>query len=173
MILDNTLNADLHKVYLSTGSNIGDRLNTLHKAKSDIERYMGAVKSESSIYESEAWGFESEQNFLNQILLIESRLSPKELLNAIARIENEHGRVRTNSSFYTSRTLDIDIVFYDDAIICEENIEIPHAKLHERLFVLLPLVEIAPDLRHPVFHYTVKEMLDRCKDTGKIERLTF
>ena len=157
-------------VFLSIGSNLGDSLNTLRQAAIDIEKSLGAIASASSIYESEPWGFDAGQNFLNAVLAVDTSLSPEKVLRKINEIENAHGRIRPQTGGYSSRTLDIDIVFYDDLILDSAALNIPHPRLHERLFVLLPLAEIAPDLIHPVSKLSVGELLDACKDRGMIRQ---
>ena len=157
-------------VYLSIGSNVGDSLTIMRKAATDIEKNIGTIETESSIYESEPWGFEAEQNFLNAVLEVESPLSPEEVLFKINEIESVHGRIRSQICTYSSRTLDIDIVFYDDFVIDGNTLAIPHPKLHERLFVLLPLAEISPDLIHPASKLSIRELLAVCRDSSKIHK---
>jgi 2-amino-4-hydroxy-6-hydroxymethyldihydropteridine diphosphokinase len=148
------------KVFLSLGSNSGDSLSTLCRAATDIEKSIGKIKAKSSIYESEPWGFKAEQNFLNEVLEIETSLTPEELLHRIHAIEAAHGRIRTDSREYSSRTLDVDIIFYGDLVLESPTLVIPHPLMHQRLFVLRPLAEIAPDLIHPILKRSIKELLE-------------
>ena len=153
----------MSRVYLLLGSNIGNRKETLSKANKLIAQNIGVIKSLSSIYKSEAWGFKSNNHFLNQVLLIETEYSPQHLLSEILNIENVLGRVR-KSKHYESRVIDIDILLYDDKVIKDINLKIPHQQLHQRNFALIPLVEIAGEFIHPVFNKTIKEILEECND---------
>jgi len=140
------------KVFLSLGSNVGNREANLRAA---IERLR--VLRVSRIYETEPVDYTEQPWFLNLVVEIETELSPFELLAATARIEQELGRVRTIAK--GPRTIDIDILFYGDAVIDEPTLQIPHPRMAERRFVLAPLADLAPDLRHPLTRQTVREML--------------
>ncbi|MDR1114575.1 MAG: 2-amino-4-hydroxy-6-hydroxymethyldihydropteridine diphosphokinase [Tannerella sp.] len=155
-------------VYLLVGSNLGDRKSYLNIAKQSLCEFAGDLLMESSVYESEAWGFVSENAFLNQVLLYETELSPNELLQTIKAIETKNGRIHTKNG-YSSRNLDIDILFYDNLILKSTDLTLPHPMLHKRRFTLMPLAEIAPDLFHPVFKLNVKQLLDKCEDLGKVK----
>lgn len=123
----------------------------------------GQIIKTSSLYETEPWGFESENSFLNQVVLVDTFLSPSELLKTLLGIEKEAGRVRTSQK-YTSRILDIDILFYSDWVIQDENLKIPHPMLHLRRFTLEPLMEVAPEMIHPVFKKSVVTLYAECED---------
>ncbi len=153
----------MSRVYLLLGSNIGNRKETLSKAYKLIVQNTGVILSSSGVYESAAWGFKSNNHFLNQVLLIETEYSPQHLLSEILNIENILGRVR-KSKHYESRVIDIDILLYDDKIVEDINLKIPHPRLHQRNFALVPLVEIAGEFIHPVFNKTIKEILEECND---------
>ncbi len=153
----------MSKVYLLLGSNIGNRKETLSKAKKMIAQNTGMILSLSGVYESAAWGFKSNNHFLNQVLLIETEYLPQHLLSEILNIESVLGRVR-KSKHYEPRVIDIDILLYDDKIIEDSNLKIPHPLLHQRNFALVPLVEIASEFIHPVFNKTIKEILEECND---------
>ncbi|MDR1170317.1 MAG: 2-amino-4-hydroxy-6-hydroxymethyldihydropteridine diphosphokinase, partial [Prevotellaceae bacterium] len=127
-------------VYLLTGSNLGDRKSYLDSAKRSLCLSVGELLAESSIYESEPWGFVSENAFLNQVLLYETVLTPREILQTIKIIEAENGRIHAKSG-YSSRNLDIDILFYDNTVLNSADLTIPHPMLHRRRFTLLPLNE--------------------------------
>jgi 2-amino-4-hydroxy-6-hydroxymethyldihydropteridine diphosphokinase len=157
-------------VYLLTGSNLGDRNLYLNNAKQSLCKSVGKLLSESSIYESEPWGFVSENAFLNQVLLYETELTPNEILQSISSIEAENGRVHTKYE-YSSRNLDIDILFYDNLILYSADLTIPHPMLHKRRFTLLPLAEIAPDFKHPVFEVNIRDLLEKCGDLGTVNKL--
>jgi 2-amino-4-hydroxy-6-hydroxymethyldihydropteridine diphosphokinase len=125
------------------------------------------VTSFSHIYETEPWGFESENTFLNIVLKVQTELKPVALLRKIHGIENQLGRVR-NDTQYSSRIVDIDILFYNNIIINRKNMQIPHPRVSERRFVLVPLCEIEPDGIHPVLGKSFSNMLDECRDDKKV-----
>ncbi len=159
-----------NQVYLLTGGNLGDRYGLLERARKKIVEKIGKIVKESSIYETAPWGFNSEQDFLNQVLYVSTDLSPKKVLNKCFEIENELGRVR-QSEQYSSRTIDIDILFYNNEIIHEQELIIPHERLHKRRFTLEPLVEIAPDLIHPVIKKSLSDILKECNDNSEVLKL--
>jgi 2-amino-4-hydroxy-6-hydroxymethyldihydropteridine diphosphokinase len=159
------------KTYLSLGSNIDDREYNIEDALDRIVENIGGVKTASSYYETEPWGFQADERFLNIAVEVETDLSPDDLMETITRIENRMGRIRDEKVKYTSRIIDIDILLYGDMVINQENLTVPHPRMHERNFVLGPMDEIAPDLVHPVFEITISELLDTCSDTGEIKKL--
>lgn len=159
------------KIYLSLGSNIEDREYNIEDALDRIVENIGVVKKSSSYYETEPWGFQADERFLNIAALVETDLSPDDLMETITRIENRMGRIRDEKVRYTSRIIDIDILLYEDMVINQANLIIPHPRMHERNFVLGPLDEIAPEVIHPVFEKTISELLDTCSDTGEIRKL--
>jgi len=154
----------MSETYLLLGGNIGDTKAILNDAIKLIESSCGIVLKISSIYKSEAWGFKSEQAFLNQVILLQTILSPEVLLQTILSIEQQLGRERNMNEGYSSRLIDIDILFYDNLIINQESLTVPHPLLHKRRFTLLPLNEIAKDYMHPIFNKSVNELLLECKD---------
>lgn len=153
----------MNQAVLLLGCNMGDRENYLNLAIKALENEVGAISVKSSIYESEPWGFDCDTSFLNQVLLIETTSPAENLLKQIQRIEKKLGRIRTNKG-YEARTMDIDILFYDDMILHTVSLKIPHPALHNRRFTLLPLFEILPEKIHPVFKRTIKELLNECDD---------
>ena len=155
------------KVYISLGTNLGDKEQNLRAAIMQIEALCGKVEQTSSIYGSAPWGFESFNNFLNQVVLIETLLSPKELMHTLLEIEKELGRNRNHLSGYQDRIIDLDILFYGNQIINEEWLVIPHPKLQERNFVLKPLLEINPNFIHPSINKSIFEIADSSKDSTK------
>ena len=133
----------IHRVFLSLGSNLSDRQAHLNKAIELIGERIGEVVRQSSFIETEPWGFESENRFLNGAILVETTLTPRQLLKATQKIERELGRKRKSSSgVYHDRPIDIDILLYDDLTIDEPDLKIPHPLMHERDFVMIPLREI-------------------------------
>lgn len=147
------------QVYLALGSNQGDRKALLHQAIDAIDRSLGRVDSISSFIETEPWGFTSPQPFLNATLLLSTELTPLELLDATQAIERELGRrQKSDQAGYTDRPIDIDLLFYEDLILESPRLTLPHPLLHRRAFVLDPLLEIAPDLLHPILGKTITEL---------------
>ncbi|RLD17278.1 MAG: 2-amino-4-hydroxy-6-hydroxymethyldihydropteridine diphosphokinase [Caldiserica bacterium] len=149
------------KVILSLGSNIGDREKFLKSAVEKISKFSKVVR-ESSIYETEPMYYKDQNTFLNKVIEIETDISPDELLSKIKKIEIEIGRKKRER--YGPREIDIDIIYYGDKIVKEENLEIPHPKLYERKFVLLPLLEIEPEFEDPVTGLKVKEIFKDVKN---------
>lgn len=160
----------MNQVYLLIGGNLGDRYKLIGSAKLSITKKIGKVVKESSIYETAPWGFKSEQYFLNQVIVITTEYSPGEVLQRCQEIENELGRIR-KSEQYSSRTMDVDILFYNDDLINLSELIIPHERLHERRFTLEPLVEISPEYAHPKLNKTLSELLAECKDVSEVRKL--
>lgn len=148
----------MNTAYLGLGSNLGNRLAFLRGGRDTlVNRSDITLVQASGVYETEAVGGPPDNPlFLNTVLQIETSLSPEKLLEACLAVEDEFGRSRPVR--WSPRTLDIDILFYEGQVICEEHLTIPHPRLQERSFVLAPLLEIAPDLTHPVLDKTVAEM---------------
>ena len=149
-------------VYLSLGSNLGDRVGYIQQATSllgsnpDIN-----IVATSSFYESEPWQMDSEKWFVNAIVQITTTMLPEELLDECKRIEAQLGRkTEPNTKSYTDRQIDIDIVFYDNSMIKTDRLTIPHPLFHHRAFMLVPMLEIAEDFVHPVFGKTVEQLYD-------------
>jgi deoxyguanosine kinase len=155
----------MNTIYLLLGSNIGDRLNSLAVARDQVSFYIGRVREASFIYETGSWGFEGE-DFLNQCIAVNSALAPEAVMREITRIEHSMGRKRTGQE-YENRTIDIDILFYNDEIVRTPGLIIPHRDLENRRFVLEPLHEIAPGLVHPVIKKEIRILLSECRDRSK------
>ena len=152
-------------VYLSLGSNLGDRVGYLQQATSLLNASEKInVVATSSFYESEPWQMNSENWFVNAVIQIATILTPEELLNACQRIEKQLGRKRLSSEVYTDRTIDIDILFYDDLIIKTDRLVIPHRNFSKRAFVLVPMLEIAQDFVHPLYKKTVMELYEELEN---------
>ncbi len=145
-------------VYIALGSNLGDRTNYLNRAVDEIEKRIGKVLSLSAFYETEPWGFVSPNPFLNAVVKVGTGMDPGSILSATQLIEKELGRKTKSNGSYQDRCIDIDILFFNDEVLNTDRLVIPHPLLHQRRFVLDPLVEIAPDLCHPVLHKTIKEI---------------
>lgn len=146
----------MNTVYISAGSNIGDRIGFLQQANCLLNHTDGiTVVESSSIYETEPVGFKDQEWFVNAVLKLETDLSPEKLLEECMRIEKQLGRERSPHNRWRSRTLDLDILFYDDKVISEGVLEIPHPRMHERAYALVPMLELDPDFVHPVIKKSV------------------
>lgn len=159
----------MHSVYLLTGSNVGNSLANLTKASSIIEEQIGLIKTKSACYKTAPWGNTAQQDFLNQVLHVITHLTPAQLIKAVLNAEADMGRERTIK--WAPRVIDIDVLFYDNEVINNKNLTVPHPLLHERRFTLIPLCEIAPDLIHPVLQQTMQQLLDICPDDSLVEKL--
>ena len=146
---------------------MGEREDNLRKAVSLVEKHIGRVIVVSSVYETEPWGFQSESNFLNMTVKIETDLTPSGLLGRILMAEAMMGRLREGKG-YKSRIIDIDILLFGNRIINNKALVIPHPRLHERKFVLVPLSEIGGEIIHPVFGKSINELLKECNDNSKL-----
>lgn len=161
----------MHEVFLLIGGNTGIRLLNISRALVNIHRNIGKITARSAVYETEPWGFEHETPFYNMVVSITTGRTADEILNRIHQTERKLGRIRTKSG-YEARSIDIDILFYDDAIIQQPDLIIPHPKLHERRFTLIPLMDIDPEKVHPVFHKTIRQLNDLCPDDKQVYKLT-
>lgn len=160
------------RIYLGLGSNLEDREANLAEAVDRIGLMVGDVIRTSSVYETEPWGFTTEEQFLNMVVEAETDLNPADLHEQTKKIETRLGRVKEkDEEQYTSRIIDIDILFYEDVIVNDVDLRIPHPLIEERNFVLIPLNEIAPDLVHPVLKKTVSELLQASSDTGEVRMI--
>jgi len=160
----------MHSAFLLLGSNMGDKSNLLQQARELLNGQAGTIVQQSSLYESEPWGFVSPDSFINQALKIETNLAPLQLLSVTQQIEKALGRKqKSTTENYSSRPIDIDILLYDKTTIHLPELIIPHVQLHERRFALLPLCEIAATIIHPSFQQSISELLVQCKDKGVVD----
>ncbi|HEY4935977.1 MAG TPA: 2-amino-4-hydroxy-6-hydroxymethyldihydropteridine diphosphokinase [Puia sp.] len=159
----------MNKAYLLTGGNEGDRFLHMQQARTNIEHICGQLLQVSSMYETAPWGKTDQPYFLNQVLLVETTLSPEALLQAILSIEEKGGRKRTIKN--APRTIDIDILFYNRLVLEEPGLSIPHPRIADRRFVLEPLNEISPEFIHPVFGKTIQLLLLECKDELAVKKI--
>lgn len=159
----------MNRAYLVIGGNMGARAQLLARARLMIEAECGSVLRQSSVYETEAWGKTDQPSFLNQVLELDTHLSPDALLAAVLAIETKMGRVRQEK--YGPRLMDIDILFYENSVIATRELTIPHPHLAQRRFVLAPLAELVPDHLHPILKIPVKQMLAACTDPLDVHKL--
>ena len=159
----------MNKVFLITGGNIGNRKKNLETAATLIEKHIGQIIQSSKIYETDAWGIKNQPTFYNQVLIVESKFPAQKVIQKILKIEEEMGRVRTIKN--AARIIDIDILFFNDATVNEQNLIIPHQEIANRRFVLLPLNELIPEMIHPVLKKSIGELLSVCKDPLKVAPL--
>ena len=158
-------------IYLSLGSNLGDKKQNLLQARELIEKQAGSLLKVSKIYQSEAWGYSSSNDFYNCCLSGLTHMEPLELLEILMKIETSLGRIRKGGG-YSDRLIDIDLLFYGDIILEHPRLILPHPAIATRRFVLLPLTEIAAELVHPVSGLSIKEMLEACPGTDHITPVT-
>lgn len=159
----------MSKVYFSIGSNKGNRSQLINEAIDKIDISVGRVELKSSIYETQSWGFKS-NNFYNVCLLIESSLSVESIFNKILKIEKDMGRLKSGNK-YSDRCIDIDILFVEEIIVNNKNLIIPHPRLHLRKFVLTPMLDIAPDLIHPILNKSIKQLELECDDNDQPKKI--
>lgn len=154
-------------IVLSLGSNIGDRIENFATAQNLLEERGLKISQASSYFESEPVGFTDQDQFLNQVIVVETDMTPQELLATCLAVEEKMGRVRVVKN--GPRLIDIDLLFYRDEILSEETLLLPHPRIGDRRFVLEPLAEILPDALHPVMNESITEMLHNCEDDHAVE----
>lgn len=157
----------MNNVYLLIGGNVGDRGENLQQAIIALNQTCGEIVRQSAIYETAAWGKTDQQPFLNQALLLVTRFTAPELLQHTLEAENLLGRVRQER--YGPRIIDIDILFFNNDIVREPALTIPHPEVQNRRFALTPLYELAPGLVHPVLYKTIGQLLEECKDELEVK----
>lgn len=163
-------NPSMNNAYLLIGGNLGDRLANLNNAKIEIELHCGKIISSSAIYETAAWGFTEQPPFFNQALQVETALSATELMQQLLSIELSLGRERLLP--LGPRSIDLDIIYFNNEIIHNDIVSIPHPRMEQRNFVLIPLNEIAPTFLHPVLHISTRSLLEQCKDESHVYKKT-
>lgn len=152
----------MNQTYLITGGNIGDRKKHLERAAGYIAEKIGHILKSSAIYETAAWGNTDQSSFYNQVHLVETTLSPDEVMSIILKIEQEMGRIRTEKN--AARIIDIDILFFNDEIINTASVVVPHKEIQNRKFVLKPLLELTPGFVHPLLHKTIAQLDAETRD---------
>lgn len=161
----------MKKTFLSLGTNLGDKKKNLSRAVSYINNSIGHIIEISGIYETEPWGFETEDKFMNMAVEVLTSLKPLIVLEKCFEIEAKIGRERDDTKGYSSRVIDIDILFYDDVIESEPELTLPHPHIHTRRFVLEPLNEIAPTYEHPMIGACISDLLSECPDMSMVTRI--
>lgn len=160
----------MNSVFLIVGGNLGNRKKNLQTAATFINEQVGTIIQSSKIYETEPWGLTDQPAFYNQVHLVKSNLDAQTVIETILKIEKKMGRIRTVKN--AARIIDIDILFFNEEIINEPNLIIPHREISNRRFVLMPLNEIAPLMIHPVLKENISELLSTCKDQLKVAPLS-
>lgn len=160
----------MNRVYLSLGSNRGNRTANLKRAINLLFEWTGNIILVSSLYETPPWKMDDETAFFNQVLLLETMLSAPELIDTIILVESMMGRQRTSKK-YEPRIIDIDILFFNEQIINSEELTVPHPLIKERRFVLEPMAEIAPEFIHPGFKKSITQLWIECEDKSEIRKL--
>ena len=155
--------------YLLIGGNMGDRMANLQAARDAIARQCGAVKGISNIFETAAWGLEAQPPFLNQALEVHTQLAPIHLLYCLLQVEKALGRERGEK--WGPRLIDIDILLYNEDVIIEQGLTIPHPQMHLRRFVLAPLAQLAPHKTHPLLQQNIQQLLQQCPDTLAVHKI--
>ena len=158
----------MNTAYLLLGGNIGHRINNIKTAIRKTEQMIGKVKRQSSVYETAAWGNTAQPDFLNQVIVVETKLAAAPLLNTILLIEEKMGRIRSKKN--DPRVIDIDILFFDRMIVNEKHLTIPHPEIPNRKFVLVPLNELSPNLKHPLLKKTIHHLLTICTDQLDVKK---
>jgi 2-amino-4-hydroxy-6-hydroxymethyldihydropteridine diphosphokinase len=154
---------------IALGSNIGDRLGTMRQAVMLLEERSLRISASSDVFETPPWGMENQPRFLNACVLAETDILPRALLELLLNIESDLGRIRRYK--WGPREIDLDLLFYDDQVFNESGLVLPHPQMHRRVFVLVPLVQIAPDWRHPVLGKSIRELAGSM-DASSIIRIT-
>ena len=156
----------MFNTFLHLGTNQNDRLGNLEGAFTEIEKRIGVIIRKSSIYETEPWGLKNQDMFLNIVIEVKTKLNPDDLLSSIKGIENEMGRIKTEK--WGPRNIDIDILTFGDLKIDSENLKIPHPQIQNRNFVLIPFMELEPDLVLPGYQNSIEELFEQSKDECEV-----
>jgi len=164
------MNSPINIAVLMLGGNIGDTSALFERALYQLEKLVGNVELRSSLFSSSPWGNHSQPDFLNQALVLQTSLSPIELLKSTVRIESDLGKNKIEPN--GPRTIDIDILFYNDVVLNTPELILPHPRLHLRRFNLLPLNDIIPDKIHPLLNEKISTLLSTCTDSLSVNRIT-
>ena len=161
----------MNKVVVLLGSNLGNSKLLFQRGLNLLIEKLGKLLSKSALYESSPWGFEHENNFLNQVLILETIYSAEDVLQVCLQVENNLGRVRKEQIGYSARVIDIDLLFVNDEVLETETLVLPHPRLHLRKFTLLPLVDLIPDFIHPRLQRDMQYLLANCKDNSIVRKI--
>lgn len=153
-------------IYLLLGSNLGDRLQVLADTQKEIEENVGSIVKASNIYETEPWGISNQPSFYNQVLQINTELSPHNLLKSLQLIEHKIGKIKLGK--WRERLIDVDILYYNQELIDDEELTLPHPEIQNRRFTLVPMCELNADFIHPVLQKPQRELLANCQDQLKV-----
>lgn len=159
----------MNKVYVLLGGNMGNRKKYIAAALRQIEKKLGKVSRTSSLYQTAAWGNTDQPDFLNRVIIVHTDQTAEKCLKTCLLIETSLGRVRTSKN--APRTIDIDLLFYNKAIVKQKSLCLPHPALHLRRFVLVPLNELSPNFKHPVLQQTIHQLLIKCKDELNVNKI--
>ena len=160
--------SDGSQVIIGLGSNMGDRFVYLSRALALLREEAGVINAASSVWETEPWGFEADEHFLNMVVVLQTNMQPGQLMQLFRSLEGRMGRKHNQGGRYKSRIIDIDILLWENRVISMPGLEVPHPRLADRRFVLEPLNEVAPKAVHPVTGLTVREMLALCDDRSDV-----
>lgn len=161
----------MNTTYLLLGGNIGDSLLVFQQCEKQISEDIGEVSLKSSCYESEPWGFDHHSKFVNQVLKVSTSLNPIQLLEKCQLIEKQIGRKRNSEVGYQARVIDIDVLFFNDLVFDEKELQIPHPRLHLRKFTLLPFNEINSSFIHPKLNQSIRKLLSVCSDKSEVIKI--
>lgn len=161
----------MNTTYLLLGGNIGDSLLVFQQCEKQISEDIGEVSLKSSCYESEPWGFDHHSKFVNQVLKVSTSLNPIQLLEKCQLIEKQFGRKRNSEVGYQARVIDIDVLFFNDLVFDEKELQIPHPRLHLRKFTLLPFNEINSSFIHPKLNQSIRKLLSVCSDKSEVIKI--
>jgi 2-amino-4-hydroxy-6-hydroxymethyldihydropteridine diphosphokinase len=158
----------MNTIYLLLGSNMGNSKASLSKAVVQIGKYIGKVIRKSGLYSTAAWGNTNQPDFLNQVIIVETKLSAPQTMQSILAIEEKMGRIRTIKN--APRIIDIDILFFNKEIINQPQLTVPHPQIQNRRFVLVPLNQLSPNFKHPLLNKTVHQLLINCRDKLNVKK---
>lgn len=163
----------MEQVFIGIGTNLGDKVENIKWAIESLHEQVGKVIHTSSFYESEPWGYESSEWFVNAVIEIQTNLDPQSLLTELKNIEFSLGRTSKTSTKYEDRLIDLDILYFGDKSIFLNGLEVPHPRIYQRKFVLEPLYEIAPNFIDVKVNKSISELLNECTDTSVLKKIVF
>ncbi len=162
----------MNTTHVLLGGNLGNVEKTFTECRNIIAKEIGTIIQQSSLYQSPPWGFRAHTYFLNQVVVVQSALNAEQILQRLLQIESQMGRVRGFEVGYTSRIIDLDILFHNKEVIKTLTLEVPHPRLHLRKFTLFPLAELNSNFIHPIFNKTIAQLLSLCEDESSVEKIS-